>query len=386
MFADGKARYEFCQWLTRRDRNRGYLTDSLVYMQEVAEPLDGSPDLAAFYTIVDTPRTGAIRITSDPPAADVYSLEDQKLGTTPLVLEDCALGPVAYRLRKAGYSSVTLEGTVDHLDPLELAAILEPNRSVIFGYPWNNSLGMLFVPAGQLMVSAFETRVQDYEAYWETEDRPDRYYQPGFPQGPDHPVVNVKLSDAMRFCKWLTEKDRELERIQPHQFYRLPTDLEWSFFAGLSKESGESPEARDGGVKGVYPWGIEWPPPPGGGNFADVSASHALEQTLTSYEDGFVRTAPVGTFEPNEFGLYDLAGNVWEWVSDPYSSDPRSHLIAMRGGSWQDANADMLLSSARNVTSPQQRYVHWGFRVVLEDPSLLSKQQTGEGPGYGPNE
>jgi len=371
VFADGRSRYEFCQWMTDRDRDKGYLGNSLLYMQEVAEPLDGSPDLAAFYAVVDTPKTGSILIASEPSNADVFDPEGEKLGTTPLVIDDTDLGPVDFRLRKAGYGPVSLQGTVDHVSPLELTAVMEPNKSVIFGYPWQNSLDMKLMPVSGLLVAAWETRVQDFEAFWESEENPDRYYEPDFPQGKDHPVVNVNIDDAKRFCAWLTEVEREKELIQPNHVYRLPTDSEWSMFAGLKNEQGSTPEERDGGIKDIYPWGKEWPPPPDSGNFADRSALLALGEMIHDYDDGFVRTAPVGTFSPNRYGLYDIAGNVWEWVSDPYSADPGSDYVSMRGGSWQDHRKDMLQTSTRNVTGPHHRFIHWGFRVVLVDDNTM---------------
>ncbi len=372
VYADGKSRFEFCQWLTNRDREMGYLSQSLVYLQEVDEPLDGYSDLASFYLVVDEPQTGTILVSSDPPGATVYDPAGLQLGTTPLAMEDTDLGPVKFEVRKPGYGAVALEGTVDHVEPLELAAILEPNKSVIFGYPWSNSLGMRFVPIRNLMVSVFETRVADYEAFWKTEGDPDRYFEPDFAQGPSHPVVNVKLADALRFCEWLTKEERKKGLIQPHQLYRLPTDQEWSLMAGLTEEQGSTPEERDGGVKDVYPWGTQWPPPANAGNFADSSATQVLGDTIPDYEDGFVRTSPVGSFEPNKHGLYDVAGNVWEWISEPYSANPDSNYVAMRGGSWQDYRKDILQTSTRNVTPPRHRFIHWGFRVVLaEDPSLI---------------
>jgi hypothetical protein len=111
----------------------------------------------------------------------------------------------------------------------------------------------------------------------------------------DHPVVHVSQADAEAFCKWIGG--------------RLPTDEEWE-------------HAARGGLAGKeYVWGDDWPPPKGAGNFSDAAAKRKYTEwtIIDGYDDGFADTAPVGSFQPNGYGLYDMAGNVWEWVSEkPY--------------------------------------------------------------------
>ena len=88
-----------------------------------------------------------------------------------------------------------------------------------------------------------------------------------YKQEDTHPVVNVSWKDANAFCAWLTKKEMAEGKIKAGQKYRLPTDAEWSVAVGLGKEKGNTPEAKDGGIKDVYPWGKEWPPPVGAGNY-----------------------------------------------------------------------------------------------------------------------
>ncbi|MEM7010197.1 MAG: SUMF1/EgtB/PvdO family nonheme iron enzyme [Verrucomicrobiota bacterium] len=368
VFADAVTRQAFCDWMTTRDRAEGFLDEKRIYMQHLAEPLDGSPDLASFQTIVGEHRFGRVIVSSEPAGADVYK-DGKKIGMTPMEIPDMDVGPVAYEIRMAGFKAATVEGLVNFLEPLKLEAELEDNQSVVFDKEWTNHLEMKFVPFEEILVSVYETRIKDYEKYWETKGIEDRYYETDFDQGPDHPVVNVQIGQARKFCEWLTEVEREQERIQQNHFYRLPTDQEWSRLAGLENEVGTSPEGRDGKIRNVFPWGTQWPPPAGSGNYADTSAKsvRAVRYQITGYNDGFARTAPVGSFPPNKHGVFDLAGNVWEYCNDNYSARRNGgpYPVVMRGGSWQDYRKDNFETAHRNVSTPEKSHPLWGFRIVL---------------------
>ncbi|MDQ3622120.1 MAG: formylglycine-generating enzyme family protein, partial [Verrucomicrobiota bacterium] len=127
-----------------------------------------------------------------------------------------------------------------------------------------------------------------------------------------------------------------------------------------------TPEARDGQIKNQFPWGTKWPPTKGAGNFADASAKRERSSVIDGYKDGFEHSAPVGTFRPNRYGLYDMAGNVWEWCLDPYKSGGSRRV--MRGGSWADDRRPELSSSYRNNVSSEARELIYGFRCVLALP------------------
>lgn len=216
-----------------------------------------------------------------------------------------------------------------------------------------NTLVMRFVPVAGTPVffAIWPTRVQDYAVFAKQTDH--AWTRPTFKQEADHPAVNVSWNDALAFCAWLTEKERREKRIGENDTYRLPSDLEWSAAVELAKEPGATPAERDCATAGVFPWGRDWPPPKGAGNYDPHL--HVDEHDFTS---------PVGAFKANGQGLHDLGGNVWEWCQDPYNSEGKYRTL--RGGSWRSAKPVHLLSSARLFDSPGHRVNIIGFRVVLE--------------------
>ena len=234
-----------------------------------------------------------------------------------------------------------------------------PAREV--GTAWTNSLGMVFlpVPATKAMFCKWETRVQDYQVFaLETGRQTPKI---DFVQTPTHPVVNVSWDDARAFCKWLTE--RESGKLMEGQLYRLPKDWEWSVAAKLDEPLEGTPQEKDCKIKDLYPWGTQWPPPPGSGNFQGEEASSGSRTTINGYRDEFVHTAPVGSFNANKEGLFDLTGNAWEWCADFYNGENGSRVL--RGGCWTghapfDLNPSRRVGISANLSCPD-----FGFRVVL---------------------
>lgn len=225
-----------------------------------------------------------------------------------------------------------------------------------------NSLGMKFAPVGDVEFSIWLTRVKDFEVFAKDVDlKSTSWRSPGFRQAPDHPVVNVTWQEAIAFCQWLTNKEHESKALPAAEFYRLPTDLEWSKAVGLPEENGRTPEARDMGIPDVYPWGTQWPPPPGAGNYTGEETGSDV--AIKGYEDGFAWTSPVGSFKPNKYGLYDMGGNVWQWCMDTWNGESKAKVL--RGASWYNGALKLsLLSSCRVHAAPDSSTDNYGFRII----------------------
>jgi formylglycine-generating enzyme required for sulfatase activity len=258
-------------------------------------------------------------------------------------------------------------------------------------HPWVNSLGMKFVPVPgtQVLFSIWDTRVQDFEAFVNStgyvatggmysvskdgwRQGGSTWKEPGFSQGPTHPVVGVSWNDAKEFCQWLTKRERSAGNLPQDREYRLPKDDEWSAAVGLKNEVGSTPQEKDGKIK-LYPWDIpqkrdkSWPPPPGAGNYAGEEVKNggwpSGSTVIEGYNDGYPRTSPVGSFAVNQFGLYDMGGNVSQWCEDWYNAQMQYRVL--RGESWDYGYPNYLLASCRLLDVPGYRSDYVGFRCVV---------------------
>lgn len=180
---------------------------------------------------------------------------------------------------------------------------------------------------------------------------------PGFPQVDDSPVVNVSWNDAIAFCAWLSRKEGLA--------YRLPTEKEWEYAC----RAGTSTPFWSGDRNSLV----------GVANVADTSLrrKYAMASWATPWDDGHAFTAPVGQYRPNDFGLYDMHGNVWEWVQDEYdggypttdsasgerSRNPAFKGRVLRGGSWYNGIEDAR-SASRDWDTPDYRNFDTGFRIA----------------------
>lgn len=254
----------------------------------------------------------------------------------------------------------------------------EPGKGAVF----ENALGMRFVPVpvsndgtSKILASIWLTRWQDYAAYAKANPGVDETWRDPVwkgervTPGSTHPVVAVSWKESVAFATWLTSKDQAEGRLPPDARYRLPTDAEWSWMVGIGEAEEQagisrSPKEKDRKIKAglhplAFPWGPNWPPPKGTGNFE--------YRTIDGYDDGYATTSPVDAFRPNGFGLYDLSGNVSEWCEDRFDdSEIGSDYRVWRGGSWKLGYEPFhLLSSFRFFGAPRDRPMDCGFRLVL---------------------
>jgi len=236
---------------------------------------------------------------------------------------------------------------------------------------FTNSLGMQFIPiAGtQVLFCIHETRWRDFAAYAKETNTVAAQWSIMYSgyrlkKDDDYPVSAIPWLDAQRFCEWLSAKERKS--------YRLPSDAEWSIAVGLSglESSSATSTPRSLGylVANHYPWGTHFPPTDQdqAGNLGDATWHQAFPDApwVGGLNDGYVTTAPVMSFAPNRFGLYDMAGNVEEFCSDWHDESRDTRTV--RGSSFLGRTERYYLSSHRNQVVPENRYTGTGFRIVLE--------------------
>ncbi len=175
-----------------------------------------------------------------------------------------------------------------------------------------------------------------------------------------HPVVSVSWHDAEAYCRWAGK--------------RLPTEAEWEY-------------AARAGTRTIYWWGDGNPGSRRVENLADeVGArlisemSFVMDSLFRGYDDGYARTAPVGSFDSNPWGLHDMLGNVKEWVADWYAEDyyrsspnrnpvgpSKGDFKVLRGGSWASP-PNFVRSAYREYTIPEATVGYYGIRCAMDVP------------------
>jgi formylglycine-generating enzyme len=188
---------------------------------------------------------------------------------------------------------------------------------------------------------------QVYEAHWRRPEGPHSSVD----DRPDHPVVQVSWNDAVAYCDWAGS--------------RLPTEAEWEY------------AARGGLDQQPFPWGDELEP--GGEHRMNVWQGEFPAHNTEA--DGWYGTAPVKTYVPNGYGLFEMTGNVWEWCADWYSSvtyqrdvadhptgPPTGEQRVMRGGSYlcHASYCRRYRVDARSSSEPDSSAGNVGFRIVRD--------------------
>ncbi|MBS0376332.1 MAG: formylglycine-generating enzyme family protein [Proteobacteria bacterium] len=217
-----------------------------------------------------------------------------------------------------------------------------------------------YAPAGDCRVASDGAWVRLPDRSWTT---------PGFPtpQADNEPVVCVSWDDAKAYADWLSKATGKV--------YRLPSETEWEYAARGGTTTARYFGDRDSDEDTVLSVACDY------ANVYDASSVTELPFPYPSARcrDGHTYTAPVGSFKPNAFDLYDMIGNAREWVRDCYTAsyagrpaDARAwewaggcELRGVRGGSWASRPADSR-AAARGAEPQGQRQSDLGFRVVRE--------------------
>jgi hypothetical protein len=357
----------FCAWLTARDRQSGRLDMDHEYTWRPAafKRPPGSaaqhPDWQGIRAEVVRILYGRISLSTTPVGAEVYEGE-QLLGRTPLQLTKVRADKFEYEVRLPGYRSEFARGILKQGQATSFNLRLRATGAVVFGKPWANSLTMKMVPLGNAMLAATETRRRDFAEFARSaklEPVAGRVLDVDL----DLPITLVTRPEAEQFCRWLTDRERGKGLLEPDHEYRLPTDDEWSMAAYLPREKGATPADRSQRIEGIYPWGFTPVPLPRTGNFMDKTADKTGTKSIAGYEDGFEGLSPVSTFRVDSRGLFDLAGNVWEWVADSWAAVPVEGVV--RGAAFTTLARQELLASYRRKVAVSERLPDVGFRVIL---------------------
>lgn len=194
------------------------------------------------------------------------------------------------------------------------------------------------------------------------------WQEPGFEQGSKSPVVCVSYYDALAYVNWLNATAPAEPTLGGKPRYVLPTEAQWEY-------------AARAGATTEYFWGDD---PAAGAqylNAADAGGGPAGQKWTSAFpfSDGYGATSPVGSFEPNGWGFYDMLGNVWEWCEDRFETyggqpvvDPRGALFGeyrvLRGGGW-DAAPALARCAYRGANLPDACNTNYGFRVAIIPPT-----------------
>ncbi|MDD4927874.1 MAG: SUMF1/EgtB/PvdO family nonheme iron enzyme [Gallionella sp.] len=249
-------------------------------------------------------------------------------------LKDGSAGPEMVILPAGSYQMGDVEGTADAYAEASL-----PVHEVTFKKPF--------------AIGKYEITFDDFDKFTRATKRPT-LSDHGWGRG-RRPATKIVWSDAMAYVRWLTE--------QTGKRYRIPTEAEWEY-------------AARAGTRTRYWWGNE--PSHEYANYGDGMPGW-FPSGVVSGRDQWMNTAPVGQFPANPYGLYDMQGNVWEWVSDcwheNYSGAPNDGTAfgdndcanrVMRGGSW-GYNPDFMRAQTRiKVFWGVLSFLYYGVRVVRD--------------------
>jgi len=358
-----------------------------LFLSQIEEEEPEEPEVIT--EITELASKAKLFVSSKPDGASVY-VDEKMVGKTPCAVEldagvtgkrevTVAVSKKNYETKRAKVTLVagkTAKWSDVKLNQIAMPAVIEPDSidsepsvkiepvvtpigEIGFTPPGAVDAGdMVLIPAGEFQMGdgsdehtvyldafymdKYEVTNAQFNKFIEaTEHRKPANWRDKNLNVPDHPVVGVSWDDAVAYCQWAGK--------------RLPTEAEWE------------KAARGGKMGQKYPWGDD-----GSSTYERANIFSKRGKDIWSY------TAPVGSFEPNDYGLYDMAGNAREWCSDLYDMGYYSKSPArnpkgpekgtqrvMRGGGWR-LDASYLIVSKRYYRSPTSTYDEQGFRCAKD--------------------
>ena len=346
--------------------------------------------------------TGTLNVTTDPDEAEIW-VDGNQLGLSNTLL---SLHAVAHtvELRKSGYAGFKTDLTIQpnfpqelkvklltheeaRLESLKQVRLTTEGQELVLIEPSSIRMGASRRQPGRRSNEVFRSVNLSrlfYMSKHEVTNEQFRAFASGHDSGEfenvslnkdEQPAVNVSWIEVARYCNWLSEKEGFepfyiLRPGDPAKYdenslgYRMPTEAEWAWVARYTGQGNELLH---------FPWGAKLPPPNYHGNYADRAAQHVIGRVIFNYNDNHTVSAPVGTFDANYNSIYDLGGNVSEWIHNFYEIPKVNSVVAnlgpeegeyhvIRGSSWMHGTITDLRLSFRDYGTDGRRDV--GFRLA----------------------